>query len=257
MPIILTDNDHLRAAVERMSKELERLNKIVQGSGVIVAHGTKFDIDKSARVSEILNNIAAMMTVINGGAIAGASAKLSNLTSGIVPRATIAGELTNGTIQDNGTNVGIGQAPGTEKLGIAGNIKNTGSLDPKNVATTCKNLGVARKACFPLGRPRTLDLTLTDAALKGFIGGFTDGRYGYFVPSHNGAYFGKIARVDLNDFTTVTVLDLTLTDAALKGFIGGFTDGRYGYFVPYHNGASFGKIARIMITNGCTINGSF
>ena len=43
-----------------------------------------------------------------------------------------------------------------------------------------------------------LDLTLTDADLKGFIGGFTDGRYGYFVPYNNGAYFGKVARVYMN-----------------------------------------------------------
>ena len=44
---------------------------------------------------------------------------------------------------------------------------------------------------------RTLDLTLTDASLKGFAEGFTDGRYGYFVPYNNGAPFGKVARVDL------------------------------------------------------------
>lgn len=61
MPII-DDIARLTLAVERMDNELNRLNKIVQGSGVIVAHGTKFDIDKSARVSEILNNIAAALT---------------------------------------------------------------------------------------------------------------------------------------------------------------------------------------------------
>jgi len=89
---------------------------------------------------------------------------------------------------------------------------------------------------------RTLDLTSTDADLKGFIGGFTDGRYGYFVPYNNGAAFGKVARVDFTDFSTVSVLDLTLTDANLRGFIGGFTDGRYGYFVPY---SSLSKVARV------------
>ncbi len=97
---------------------------------------------------------------------------------------------------------------------------------------------------------RTLNLESTDADLKGFFGGFTDGRYGYFVPYNNGAYHGKIARVDLSNFSTVSVLDLTSTDADLKGFFGGFTDGRYGYFVPNHNGAYFGKIARIEMFGG-------
>jgi hypothetical protein len=95
-----------------------------------------------------------------------------------------------------------------------------------------------------------LDLTSTDADLKGFFGGFTDGRYGYFVPYSNGSRHGKIARVDLNDFSSVSVLNLTGTDADLKGFIGGFTDGRYGYFVPYDNGLRHGKIARIQLFNG-------
>lgn len=54
-----------------------------------------------------------------------------------------------------------------------------------------------------------LDLTTVDPELRGFAGGFTDGRYGYFVPLTNGAAFGKIARVDLQNFVTatVTVLD--------------------------------------------------
>ena len=86
--------------------------------------------------------------------------------------------------------------------------------------------------------------------LKGFVGGFTDGRYGYFVPYDNGVRHGKIARVDLNNFSDVSVLDLTQTDGDLKGFYGGFTDGRYGYFVPSNNGAPFGKIARIQLFNG-------
>jgi len=30
-----------------------------------------------------------------------------------------------------------------------------------------------------------LDLTAKDSGLKGFVGGFTDGRYGYFVPFQN------------------------------------------------------------------------
>jgi hypothetical protein len=95
-----------------------------------------------------------------------------------------------------------------------------------------------------------LNLQSTDADLKGFIGGFTDGRYGYFVPYYNGSYFGKVARVDLTDFSTVSVLNLSSTDANLKGFAGGFTDGRYGYFVPFYNGSYFGKVARLQMLFG-------
>ena len=95
------------------------------------------------------------------------------------------------------------------------------------------------------------DGTKENADLKGFQGGFTDGRYGYFVPYNNGAFHGKIARVDLNDLSSVSVLDLTQTDEDLKGFKGGFTDGRYGYFVPHNNGLSYsGKVARIQLFNG-------
>jgi len=45
-----------------------------------------------------------------------------------------------------------------------------------------------------------LDLTLTDAGLKGFRGGVTDGRYLYCIPYNNGAYFGKVPRVAIRNF---------------------------------------------------------
>ena len=51
--------------------------------------------------------------------------------------------------------------------------------------------------CRFLGLPRIVNLAATDADLKGFCGGFTDGRYGYFVPYDNGAPFGKVARIQL------------------------------------------------------------
>jgi len=109
---------------------------------------------------------------------------------------------------------------------------------------------VARVDLSDFSTVSVLDLTTIDADLKGFHGGFTDGRYGYFVPYYNDAYFGKVARIDLSDFSTVSVLDLTTTDADLKGFYGGFTDGRYGYFVPYLNGVRFGKVTRIAMHFG-------
>jgi hypothetical protein len=106
---------------------------------------------------------------------------------------------------------------------------------------------------FAAGGVTELDLTTVDGDLKGFAGGFSDGRYGYFVPNHNGSYFGKVARVDLQNFVSggVTVLDLTTVDSDLKGFHGGFTDGRYGYFVPYAIaiGNYSGKVARVDLQN--------
>ena len=43
-----------------------------------------------------------------------------------------------------------------------------------------------------------LDLSLVDPQLKGFDGGFTEGRYGYFVPQQydSSHYDGKVARMD-------------------------------------------------------------
>ena len=88
-----------------------------------------------------------------------------------------------------------------------------------------------------------LDLTQTDVDLKGFYGGFINDHYGYFVPYNNGAAFGKVPRVDLNDFTTVTVLDLSQTDVDLNGFVGGFISDGYGYLVP----STYSKVARISL----------
>ena len=45
-----------------------------------------------------------------------------------------------------------------------------------------------------------LDLSTTDAALKGFSGGFASGGYGYLVPHFNGRSFGKLVRVNLDYF---------------------------------------------------------
>jgi len=90
------------------------------------------------------------------------------------------------------------------------------------------------------------------------------GKYAILVPSDNGqidisqrSKFGKIVRVDNDDFTVngVTVLDLTtalrsqipnLPDIDLRGFSGGLVSGQYGFFVPYFNGVRFsGKLVRI------------
>ncbi len=50
---------------------------------------------------------------------------------------------------------------------------------------------------FTAGGVTGLDLAALDSGLKGFRGGFTDGRYGYFVPFIMAAYSGKVARIPL------------------------------------------------------------
>lgn len=85
-----------------------------------------------------------------------------------------------------------------------------------------------------------LNLTEIDLSLKGFNGGFHDGRYGYLVPESNGETFGKVVRFDLATFNDVQVLDLTVGHPELKGFAGGFQDGEYGYLVPHF----FGTVVR-------------
>ena len=105
---------------------------------------------------------------------------------------------------------------------------------------------------YPLMMVQSLDMAALDGALKGFTGGFTDGRYGYMVPYNNGSLSGRVARVDLQNFTTtgVTSLDLATTvDSKLKGFYGGFTDGKFGYFVPNNNGSISGVAARVDLQN--------
>jgi hypothetical protein len=102
------------------------------------------------------------------------------------------------------------------------------------------------------------DLTTINPLLVGFIGGFTDGRYGYLLPY----YTTKLARIDLNDFNTVSFMELSATNPIFQTeagmcYGGGFTDGKYGYFAPFYNDGEYqGMIYRIMVSNGCVINGS-
>ncbi|KAF0690075.1 Aste57867_18524 [Aphanomyces stellatus] len=117
----------------------------------------------------------------------------------------------------------------------------------------------------------TLDLTLVDPSLKGFMRGYAYGKYAIMVPHRNGqnnlvqrrlnpsqkTNFGKIVRIDTDNFQPafVDVLDLTialrtqipnLPDVDLRGFLGGGASGEYGFFVPYFNGVRFsGKVVRV------------
>ena len=101
-----------------------------------------------------------------------------------------------------------------------------------------------------------LDLTNTDADLKGFFGGFTDGTWGYAVPYHGGSgvgFFGKVPRFRLDDFSTVEVLNLADHDPALTGFYNGFTDGTFGYVMGYYNGAYNRNVVRFSVADFSTI----
>ena len=131
-----------------------------------------------------------------------------------------------------------------------------GYFVPNRNSNTIYHGKIARVDLHDFSSVDVLDLTSTDSGLKGFYSGFTDGRYGYFVPHYNGAHHGKVARVDLNNFSDVDVLDLTNTDTTLKGFVGGFTDGRYGYFVPFSNdtGLFTGKIARVDLNDFSSVD---
>jgi hypothetical protein len=97
-----------------------------------------------------------------------------------------------------------------------------------------------------------LDFTAVNVNAKGYAGGFTDGRYGYFVPRYSGSpgWNGLAVRVDLQNYTTsgTTILDLTSVNSNLNGFRGGFTDGKYAYFCPYGNAYYLGLIGRVQIT---------
>jgi len=123
-----------------------------------------------------------------------------------------------------------------------------GYIVPHKRRSFC-NGKVARFSLQTFGDVQVLDLANTDAGLKGFRDGFTDGTYGYLVPFKNGAgYHGKVARFSLLTFGDVHVLDMATTDADLTGFLGSLTDGVYGYLVAYKNGAGYlGKVARFSL----------
>jgi hypothetical protein len=132
-----------------------------------------------------------------------------------------------------------------------------GYLVPDNNGLVHGNFVRFSLSDFTTASVSVLDLTATNASLKGFAGGFTDGRYAYLAPNNNGAAHGLVPRIDLTNFSTVDVITLTNTKAYLKGFLGAFTDGNgNGFFVPNNNGAVFGAVPAIRVTPGCAPNGS-
>jgi len=110
-----------------------------------------------------------------------------------------------------------------------------------------------------------LDLTELDPDLKGFVGGFAYGKYGFLVPHANDntaagclgrAQHGKVVRVDLDAFSLAGALPLDLTAiwrqqvpgqamGALCGFVHGLAIGNYGYLLPHFNGLRNGKMVRM------------
>ena len=118
---------------------------------------------------------------------------------------------------------------------------------------------------FTASKVQALDLTAVDPNLKGFVGGFAHGGYGYLVPYRNGevsnnskgrSQFSLVTRIDLNDFsaTGVTFLDVSsvprknfngYADQNLRGFNSGWAAGDFLYFAPHFNGVWHGKTVRV------------
>lgn len=110
---------------------------------------------------------------------------------------------------------------------------------------------------YPLLNPEYIDLTLTDSRLEGFHGCCYDGNHVYLAPYANSVgASGVVARINVNDFSTIELLDLSLTDVELKGFTGCFVDGANVYFVPDYNiGFGFGyKLARVKTRDFSTVD---
>lgn len=102
------------------------------------------------------------------------------------------------------------------------------------------------------------NLAANDSTLKGFNGCFCVGNYAYFIPSAiSNVGHGKIARLDLNDFSTVSSIDLASINSSYKWYLDGVTDGQYGYACPYGASPTHGYVARFSLsdftTNGVTI----
>lgn len=134
-------------------------------------------------------------------------------------------------------------------------------LSPSYDGSAASKVAKIDLATFATGDVSVLDLSITDADLQGFYDAFVYGDYGYFVPSFypTNAAVGKIAKVDLTDFTTVTVLNLELTDPDLQSFVGGFAHGGYLYFAPWtHQNSSgdryfVGKVPRVLAADFATV----
>jgi hypothetical protein len=120
-----------------------------------------------------------------------------------------------------------------------------------------------------------LNIQSVDAQIYGYNGGFIEGRYAYLIPALGYSAYayghGRVARVDLTNFTTggITILNLYDYNARVGSFFGGFSDGRYSYFSMYtdRTGGVDGLLFRVdqnnFTTSGITlldlkaINGNF
>jgi hypothetical protein len=159
-------------------------------------------------------------------------------------------DITDG-LSDGTKDLNVQNLTATKVSGASGTLNNlsVNTLTISNPNTIRKQLSITSKPYYPMMKPTYLNLASTDADLIGFMGGFSDGNYGYAIPySHK-----KVARFLLSDFTTVSVLDLGGISASYTGFMGGFTDGRYGYCIPYNNGSEFGTLVRFYLTDFASV----
>lgn len=76
---------------------------------------------------------------------------------------------------------------------------------------TFRNFGETIRKTYRYVEKQVLDLTMVDPDLRGFMGGFAAGHWGYLVPFKNreaeAEYSGKMVRFDLLafDYASVTV----------------------------------------------------
>jgi hypothetical protein len=121
-----------------------------------VAYGTGTSITSSANLT-----FNGSTLVITGGLT------VSSLTSGRVPRATTAGSLIDGTIRDDGTNVGIGVAPNSSyKVYIDGSQNSAFRLRIRNSLA-----GTSSKASLDLISDTASGLLFVNSSLDTSYGG--------------------------------------------------------------------------------------
>jgi len=124
------------------------------------------------------------------------------------------------------------------------------------VAGARAKLGIGRSVFSALGRPMGCDVAASDPDLRDFYGGFTDGVYGYLVPFGMGeSRSGKVARLDLRDFASVTSLDLTTAVRRLT-FVAGKEGGiRRGDTVTGAISGATATVAGVAVTSGAWATG--
>lgn len=115
------------------------------------------------------------------------------------------------------------------------------SADQQNVTPTTHCLGT-------LAGVQLMDLSTVNKNARGFSGIASDGRFIYYAPLNNGAFFGEVYRYDsqlgFTDPEAWIGFDCAQLNTACKGFTDIFYDGRYVTLVPFCNGEHHGHVTQ-------------